>query len=392
MKIMLGGVPLGCDNIGDEAIVACVVKLLRGVFPDAEVAVCTREPEEAAWRMGVKTLPLYGFPPHPDWHGFAEEVRPYDAFIWFGATGLSDYPECALHLLDIAHHEGVKTVVWGVGMNSRLNPAFYRVGGKRRKLLHLMTLLSCHLADWVSIYENHLRHRTQRHIRRSLGECALVMLRDEESVREVRRCRFRGAVTGADSAILLEPANQAPLKVIPEAVRIGFCISAQNAVRNLDGVKRLWDKLLERPEVRIVLIPMNSKTDRRLMLDIAANVAHRERVECLESDLPGDVQACAGQCRLVVSSRLHLLILAANAGVPGLGIARGSKIANFLKAFGREPSGSVDDCDLDALYRQIEALLEVPPETLRKEEQSVMEKQHERLENASRLLKKALVG
>ena len=154
----------------------------------------------------------------------------------------------------------------------------------------------------------------------------------------------------------------------------------------------MWDKLLERPEVRIVLIPMNSKTDRRLMLDIAANVVPRERVECLESDLPADVQACAGQCRLVVSSRLHLLILAANAGVPGLGIARGSKIANFLKAFGREPSGSVDDCDLEALYGQIEALLAVPPETLRAETLKVMRSMHERLENASGLLRRALSG
>ena len=29
MKILLGGIPLGCDNIGDEAIVACVVGMLK---------------------------------------------------------------------------------------------------------------------------------------------------------------------------------------------------------------------------------------------------------------------------------------------------------------------------------------------------------------------------
>ena len=392
MKILLGGVPLGCDNIGDEAIVGCVVKLLRDLFPDAELTVCTRDQEKTARRLEVKTVPLYGFPPHPDWHGFAAEVRRYDLFCWFGATGLSDYPECSLHLLDIAHRAGVKTVVWGVGMNSQLNPAFYRVGGKKRKLLRLLTRISPHRTDWVAIYEKWLCRRTRRHIRRSLDDCSLVVLRDEESVREARRCGFRRAVAGADSAILQQSAERPPLKEDAGAVRIGFCISAQNAVRNLDGVKRLWDALLERPGVRVVLIPMNSKTDRRLMLDVAASVAHRERVECLESDLPADVRACAGECRLVVSSRLHLLILAANAGVPGLGIARGSKIGNFLKAFQRTPTGSVEDCDLEVLYRQILAMIDRPEEDLRRETLAVTGHMRERLEKASVLLRQTLSG
>ena len=29
MRILLGGIPLGCDNIGDEAIIAGVVKMLK---------------------------------------------------------------------------------------------------------------------------------------------------------------------------------------------------------------------------------------------------------------------------------------------------------------------------------------------------------------------------
>lgn len=33
MRIFLGGIPLGCDNIGDEAIIAGVVKMLRESIP-----------------------------------------------------------------------------------------------------------------------------------------------------------------------------------------------------------------------------------------------------------------------------------------------------------------------------------------------------------------------
>ena len=391
MKILLGGVPLGCDNVGDEAIITCVVQLLREIVPEAELTVSTREEEKTARLLNVRTVPLYGFPPEPAWAGFETEIRRHDVYLWFGATGLSDYPESALRLLDIAQGAGVKTIVWGVGMNSQLNPAFYKAGGKRLKLLRLLTLCSLKLADWVKVYEETLCRRTRGHIRRTLEKCALVVLRDGESVSELNRCGFDPAVTGADTAILLKSAPP-PLAAAPGSKRIGFCISAQNAVRDLEGIRQLWNSLLERTDVRLVLIPMNPKTDRKLMLEIASGIEHRDRVECLERDLPAEVQACAGQCRLVVSSRLHLLILAANAGVPGLGIERGSKIANFLKAFGRNSSGSVENCDLEELRRQIFELLDRPPEETRQEIETVMSSLRARLAAAAELLRQALRG
>ena len=390
LKILLGGVPLGCDNVGDEAIITCVVQLLRKIVPGAELTVSTREGEKTARLLNVRTVPLYGFPPDPAWEGFRAEVRSHDVYLWFGATGLSDYPENALRLLDIAREAGAKTVVWGVGMNSQLNPAFYKAGGKRLKLLRLLTLCSLGLVNWVEVYEESLCRRTREHIRRTLEKCALVVLRDGESAGELKRCGFDSAVIGADTAILLKSAPP-PLPPAPESKRIGFCISAQNAVRDLGGIRQLWNSLLERPDIRLVLIPMNPKTDRKLMLDIASGIEHPEQVECLERDLPAEVQACAGECRLVVSSRLHLLILAANAGVPGLGIERGSKIANFLKAFGRNSSGSVENCDLVGLGRQIMELLDRTPEETRQETETVMSALRARLAAAAELLRQALL-
>ncbi|MBQ9501916.1 MAG: polysaccharide pyruvyl transferase family protein [Lentisphaeria bacterium] len=392
MKILLGGVPLGCDNIGDEAIIACVVRLLRTLVPSVRLTVCTRDGENTSRLLGVETVPLYGFPPAPDLPGFASEVAKHDVFIWFGATGLSDYPERTLRLLDIAREAGARTVVWGVGMNSQLNPAFYRAAGKRLVLLRLLSLCSCGLLNWVDIYENFLRDRTRRHISRSLEACELVVLRDGESVKEVEKCGFRRAVTGADTAILQQASSRLPLEPAPDAVRIGFCISAQNAVQDPEGVKKLWNSLLERPNIRIVLIPMNPRTDRALMLKLASGIGHAGRIECLESALPADVQACASQCRVVVSSRLHLLILASNALVPGLGIERGSKIANYLKAFGRTSSGSVDNCDFAVLEREILELAALPAETVRPRMASVMAGMHARLDDASLMLKGVLTG
>ena len=47
MKILLGGVPFGCDNIGDEAILASVIGLVRGICRDAELVVSTGDREQA---------------------------------------------------------------------------------------------------------------------------------------------------------------------------------------------------------------------------------------------------------------------------------------------------------------------------------------------------------
>ena len=65
----------------------------------------------------------------------------------------------------------------------------------------------------------------------------------------------------------------------------------------------------------------------------------------------------AAKCDVVLSSRLHLLILAANVGTPGLGIARGSKLANWLSNFGRTVEGSVYDCDWNKVTGRVLAAL-----------------------------------
>ena len=392
LKILLGGVPLGCNNVGDEAIVSCVVRLLRTLVPDATMTVCTREPERTAAELQVNTVPLYGFGENPDWRGFAAEVRRHDVFLWFGATGLSDYPATAVKLLRIAQGAGVKTIVWGVGMNSRLNPAFYRAGGRRLRLLNALTRCSLGLLDWRRIYEGMLTRRVGRQIRRALEGCALVVLRDAESREAVERCGYHHALVGADTAILQESAPKPPLPVIaPGVVRIGFCISEQSALRQLDELAELWDKLLERPEIRIVLIPMNPLTDKRLMQNLAVRSKCPERIECLEEDAPAVVQACVSQCRAVVSSRLHLLILAANVGVPFIGIERGSKISTWLKQFGRVPAGSVETCDFAEIHRQLAEILAIPPEVFRQRIGKVTAAMRLRLEACAEELRRALM-
>ena len=100
---------------------------------------------------------------------------------------------------------------------------------------------------------------------------------------------------------------------------------------------------------RVLGIPMNPKTDRALLARLG--------VECIAGDTPEAVLDAAAGCSAVLSSRLHLLILAANVGTPILGIARGSKLANWLANFGRTVEGSVSDCDWEKVTDHVLAAL-----------------------------------
>ena len=100
---------------------------------------------------------------------------------------------------------------------------------------------------------------------------------------------------------------------------------------------------------RVLGIPMNVKTDRELL--------ERLGVACIPGTTPEAVAEAAATCDVVLSSRLHLLILAANVGTFGLGIARGSKLANWLSNFGQSVVGSVYECDWDNVAEQVLAAL-----------------------------------
>lgn len=337
MRILLGGIPLGCDNIGDEAIIACVVKMLKGRLPGATIAVATADPATAR-RLDVEVVPAYGFAGVPV-DGFADVARCYDAYIWCGATGLSDYPHVALDLLEATQSVGVRTFVWGVGMDDELNPVFFKAHGFRRRILSSLGL--------VGLYERRLRAKLARRIAAILPRCRGVWLRDPQSAAMLASMGFAGAKVAADTAILLDSPHDASGG--PRKRTLGLCISTQRQVADLGGVERLIAAVRE-SGADVLGIPMNPKTDRALL--------ERLGVECIEGTEPGDVAEAAARCSVVLSSRLHLLILAANVGTPILGIARGSKLANWLDNFGRTVEGSVYDCDWQVVTRHVLEALE----------------------------------
>ncbi|OQA87417.1 MAG: Polysaccharide pyruvyl transferase [Lentisphaerae bacterium ADurb.Bin242] len=281
-------------------------------------------------------------------------------------------------------------MLWGVGMDSELNPAFYRVRGRRKQLLSLASAFCLRSIDFVEKYEDFLASRTRKRLADILKQCLLVVVRDPQTALELSRCGFHNAVIGADSAILLRETPQDQVVREPGIHRIGFCISAQRQVEDISPLTALLDRLLADDSNRIVFIPMNPKTDHELMDGLRAKLKRPDHAFLLENcPEPGRVQSVAANCDVVVSSRLHLLILAANAGTPIVGISRGSKVDNFLSNFGLTPAGTVRNCDFNRIYENVMSFRDNAA-AFRKTAAEIHQKLLNRLSSAEHLLREAV--
>ena len=368
MKILLGGVPFGRNNVGDEAILECVVKMLREICPQAELTVSTDAPEVTAEKLGVETVQLFGFSPPFSQTLMEERLAAADVFIWAGATGLSDYPEIPLAMLEIAHRAGTKTVVWGVGMNDEFNPALYRIQpGKLKALLVILSFLTLRRIDWLRRVEKQVKTRARLKIEEQLNRVDLVMLRDPETLDAVLSCGLvSDIIVGADPAEQLEPEAWENINLSvaervlleSDSLKVGLCISAQRKLVHEEELIKFLDRLAE-SDHRIIFLPMNPLTDADLMKNLRGRMKNNDQSVVLEGYRePGEILAIAGRLDLVISSRLHLLILASILHVPIIGISRGSKVDNFLAPFGHASAGSVDACDFDHMQSELDRLIE----------------------------------
>lgn len=370
MRVLCAGVPFGANNVGDEAIIAGVVRMIRSVAPDAKITVATGDPETTERVLKVQTCPPFGFVgvaasgPEVD-----RVIAEHDLFLWSGATGLSDYPDIPLGLLETAQRLHKHSAVFCVGMNDELNPHLYQVRSRWRPAYDRICQMTGGVIDIAGRLEAGRKARTYQRLREILPRADLVVVRDVETEAMLQRVKVPAKIiVGSDAALGLHPTSvekvllQADIRkeiTASDTPRIGICLSAQDPPKNLSGFLAVLDRLIEEKKARVFGIPINPVTDSRLVRDMLPNFKHRNRVFSVEGvSEPEDVAGLLGQMDVIVSSRLHGLILASLSDVPLVGIRRGTKIDTFLRPYGLKPAGSFKDLDLGELERQIRQHLE----------------------------------
>jgi len=296
-------------NLGDEAILTCVLKCLRRHRPQARLVVFSRNVEHTrAHHDGLQTV---------SWQRVGRErthsaVAELDALVLGGGGILYDGEASKyLRMVQAAHELGIPTFGYAVGAGP-------------------------------------LREREDRRIvRETLDGLTDLTVRDEESKLVLEDAGVTRQITvTADPAMLLEsePFTRRMLAAegIPlDARLVGMSVREPGrAAEHLDEASyhallgEVGDFLVRRLDATLVFVPMEADDVRHAHAVLSHMTAARRGRILHGSYRPGQILGLARHLDLAVGMRLHFLMFMAMAGVPFLPLPYAGKVFDFAQAVG----------------------------------------------------------
>jgi polysaccharide pyruvyl transferase WcaK-like protein len=326
LRFLVFGGWFGSGNVGDDAILIGLRRILHKAVPDSEITAISINPEQTIRICGVRAIPLLS-PLGPLRRG-VEPIRAYlktfrdtDACIVSGGNPVYDYDHLSRSLhFSLSSLLGSKLLCFGIGVKPITSP----VG------LGLIKTL--------------------------LGRADLISVRDHISKSELLKMRINTCirVTG-DSSLFMEPAS--PRDGLRKLIEVGVdiskpmvavcarALSAEYRKHYHEPIKELEifsirkalagiaDHLLKMG-FEVVFLPMHRDPfddDLKEISFIIGQIGSSEP-KVMQNELsPEEVLAVLGKMRLVVGLRLHSLIFAARQGVPIVSIDYDPKIRGFME-------------------------------------------------------------
>lgn len=308
VRVLIGGYA-GCGNLGDDAILSGLTDRLRTEQPSLALSALTGSPAPDARRFGIpcfdRRRPL----------SVLRAMLRADVFLLGGGSLLQD----------------------GTGRRSLL---YYLL------LLRLARALGCRTGTVALGIGPLCSPRSERAVLRELSACDAVLLRDGGSMRFLLEHGFDRSRMGlvSDPACFLP--TPPPLRRAALLRGLGLppsssylCAVVRPTVPESDHALRVLAAALRRVALSHGLTPILP------ILDPKRDTAATERVlrlaECGRSfrpDEPCDLTALLGGAALVVTMRLHAMLLAETVGVPSVALshdAREPKLACFAQRLGR---------------------------------------------------------
>lgn len=330
-KVLIGGVYYGEHNIGDEGL---LFSIIRSFSSDAQVDVMTHGSE---WiekefpkvnRYPIRlnyTKPSFGLYtiPRSKVIGNAAKIRKeidfyrqYDLYICGGATILSDCPYYSLRTALLAEKAGTPVILWGVGM--------------------------AEIAD----------DKTKQFIVKVLNRKGIkkVFVRDEYVQKRLLELGIEQdkVQVSYDPAIILEGEtfelsqfmNEESIRWYNESeCNMVVSISGESDIASQTPISQIANEIIavkQKYNANIILIPTGCGRQCKdtEMLKTLGGMIGDENVTVIEKEFqPQELVTFLKKVKLVVSSRLHMNIFAACAGVPSIGLVRNLKIVDFASKF-----------------------------------------------------------
>ena len=350
----------GAGNLGDEAMLKAVIAALRGIDPDISLCVVTREPEKTRKTHNVNSVHTF------DFAGIFAAMRKCDMYICGGGSLIQNVTSRRslyyyLALLKLAKRCGCKTLLYGSGIGP--------LSGKSDIDRAAHVLNTC--VDAIC-----LRDEMSAHLLESIGVTEPEIILTADPVFSLSAC------SEGEAADFLSKSG-----IDPEGEYACFCLRPwQGSDEHLDAIAAA----ISYAHTQLGLTPVFMTLNRALDLEAAQKAARAAGVACIVL-APDSAELCMGvmkKMKLVVSMRLHGVLLAAACCVPTVGISYDPKVAGFLSCTGCGGCVGLDELTADALTRCMKLeLARTDADARRKEIEEIKAAERLNAQTAARLLK-----
>lgn len=292
----------GQRNIGDDALLTAFVHRLGA----HRIAVNSATPDETAAEHGVAAVRTYRGRPRLT---RLRAVLGADVIVFGGGSLLKDieggavrraaYQVRLLSILAAARVAGIRTVMHGIG-----------VGPLDSRLSRAASRLACRLANTITV-------------------------RDADSADTLAAIGVARAVPVVPDPVFDLPLPATAPATAPYAVVVPRYSLSPAALANLAAV---CDRLAA-AGLNVAVVPFQTgwqaAFDDLAASRAVADAATRESVSVVVPHSVEEAMRLVGGAAVVVSSRLHGLILATAAGVPSVAVAYDPKMDGFMRGIGR---------------------------------------------------------
>lgn len=336
-KILISGY-YGFGNAGDEAMLSAMIGSLRRLEPDAEITVISGDPAETRARHGV------------------------DAVYRMNALDI---------LRSVA---GCSLLVSGGG-------SLLQTVTSERSLYYYLSvmLMGKTFGKPVMIYAQGVGPvngtAARNAVRCICNKLDLITVRDEGSLIELRSIGVKQppVYVTADPVLSLTPPDCAFGR---EQFRrygldqggpvLGISVREWKGMAHYKKVFAAVADKLAADGARLVFIPMQ-KPD----VEAAAQIVKYMRTPAvvLEEEYHTEqLLSLVGNLDMLIGIRLHALIFAAVMNVPLVGVSYDPKIERFLESIGQQTAGTLNDMNVDGLYKRVKECWPKPGGTCQNEQ------------------------
>jgi len=318
-KILICG-NYGATNIGDEAILAGILRIIRQSYPKnsskaPEITVLSANPQNTTALHNVKSLPLLPAGPRSFFRGLfnggiirtLDAIRTCDGFILGGGGLFND-------------EKPLSIIIWGL---------------QAKFALLFRKPLMC-IGQSVGPLNNFFSRFLVRAI---YSRCRAVSVRDSASQKLLHELNLPIPQTAADPAFMLhipEPVSAEREKYI--------VLSLRNWHKNMpadmhNSFARFIEDVYLTFGLKTVLVPFSSypENDTVLLDNIFAQLKNKDAAEVFEfSNDFAKVLELMQKAKAVVGMRLHSLIFATLTQTPFLALSYSRKVSSFANESGME--------------------------------------------------------